>query len=441
MSRLARSVAVAVLVSSTGCASMNGAPTQGDVDTAIRARTADGRLRLDEESPLPPDVNLADGLTQEEAVAIALWNSPSFRATLVDLGVARADLAEAGLLRNPIFSLLFPIGPKQVEFTLQYPFDLLVQRPARVATAKLNAQAIGERLVWDALWLVAQVRTAHADAVVADRRLTLAAENADLARRLAGITDAQLRAGDISELESRAPKSGAARAESMRRAAQHDRDLARLTLATLIGLDRPADEVPPQVSAAYDAAPCRVDVSRLQEALASRPDVRAAELGIEAATARARWEQSRVLALIGILDANGKGAEGFEMGPGIGADLPLFNRNQGGVARATAEIERASRLYAAARLRVIADVRSADVRVAQAREALDTWRNDIVPSLEIEHRQAENAYKAGEVALLGVLDVGRRLIDGRMRQLDAEADLFKSRIALERAIGRDCRAR
>ena len=197
----------------------------------------------------------------------------------------------------------------------------------------------------------------------------------------------------------------------------------------------------PQLSAAYDAAPCRVDGSRLQEALASRPDVRAAELGIEAATARARWEQSRVLALIGILDANGNGSEGFEMGPGIGGDLPLFNRNQGGVARATAEIERASRLYAAARLRVIADVRSADVRVGQAREALDAWRGDIVPSLEIEQRQAENAYKAGEVALLSVLDVSRRLVDGRMRQLDAEADLFKSRIALERAIGRDCRAR
>ncbi len=438
---LALSAAVALVVGSTGCASTNGAPSHLDVDAAIRDRTAEARLRLEEQAPLPPDVSLADGLTQEEAVAVALWNSPSFRATLVDLGIARADLAEAGLLRNPIFSLLFPLGPKQLEFTLQYPLDLLVQRPARVAAARLNAQAIGERLVWDALSLVAQVRTAHADAVVADRRLALAAENADLAGRLAGITDAQLRAGDISELESRAPRSGAARAESMRRAAQHDRDLARLTLAMLIGLDRPADAIAPQLSAAYDAAPCQVDEGRLQEALASRPDVRAAELGIEAATARARWERTRVLALIGILDANGKGIEGFEMGPGIGADLPLFNRNQGGIARATAEIERASQLYAAARLRVIADVRSADVRVSQAREAFDAWHNEIMPSLEIELRQAESAYKAGEVALLSVLDVGRRLVDGRMRQLDAEADLFRSRIALERAIGRDCRAR
>ena len=64
---------------------------------------------------------------------------------------------------------------------------------------RLNAQAIGERLVWDALSLVAQVRTAHADAVTADRRVALATENAALTRRLADITDARLRAGDISD--------------------------------------------------------------------------------------------------------------------------------------------------------------------------------------------------------------------------------------------------
>ena len=79
--------------------------------------------------PLPPGASIDDGLTTQEAVAIALWNSPSFQATLADLGVARADLAEAGLLRNPIFSLLFPSDPKQLEWTLQFPFDALWQRP------------------------------------------------------------------------------------------------------------------------------------------------------------------------------------------------------------------------------------------------------------------------------------------------------------------------
>ncbi len=424
---------------STGCASTAGAPTIRDVDASIRSRSPEAALRLSATSETPPDVTIADGVTQEEAVAIALWNSPSFQATLADLGVARADLADAGLLRNPILSLLFPLGPKQLEFTLQYPFDVFVQRPARVAAAKLNVQAVGQRLVWDALSLIAQVRSAHADAIVADRRLLLANENATLTRRLADIADARFRAGDISDLEARAPRNDALRTNVVQRAAQHDRDLARLTLAGLLGSNETPDRLEPKPSAAYDSAPCVVDEARLNDALASRPDVRAAELGIETATARARWERSRVLALIGVLDANGKGTEGFEMGPGITIDLPLFNRNQGGKARATAEIERASQLYATARIQVVTDVRSAAVRVAQAQQALEAWTQDIVPSLEIEQRRAEGAYQAGEVPLLNVLDVSRRLVDGRMQQLNAEADLVRSRITLDRAMGRYCK--
>ena len=237
---------------------------------------------------MPPDVTFDDGLTAEEAVAIALWNSPSFEATLADLGVARADLVEAGLLRNPIFSFLFPLGPKQLEWTLQFPFDAFWQRPRRVAAAQLNADAVGERLVWDALTLVAQARTAHADAVIADRRLQLTIENAGLVQRLTEITEARLQAGDISEFEARAVRSDAARVQVVRRAVEHDRNLARPTLDALLGLDMPVEQLRPVQSGVTDASACGTEAARLEIAFASRPDVRAAEIGIEAAAQRAR---------------------------------------------------------------------------------------------------------------------------------------------------------
>src|SRR5690349_1735709 len=96
---VARVLLATLAVASAGCATMSGAPAPGDVDAAIRARTADRGLRVvGGDNALPPGVDLTDGITQEEAVAVALWNSPSFLATLTDLGIARADLAEAGLL-------------------------------------------------------------------------------------------------------------------------------------------------------------------------------------------------------------------------------------------------------------------------------------------------------------------------------------------------------
>ncbi|HZM92234.1 MAG TPA: hypothetical protein VFB92_02390, partial [Vicinamibacterales bacterium] len=71
-SRTWRAIVMTVAFGCAGCASMNGAPTRNDVDDAIRGRTAAG-IRLDSQVAVPPDVNLADGLTQEEAVAVALW--------------------------------------------------------------------------------------------------------------------------------------------------------------------------------------------------------------------------------------------------------------------------------------------------------------------------------------------------------------------------------
>ena len=390
---------------------------------------------------MPPDASIEDGLTSQEAVSIALWNSPSFQVVLADLGLARADLVEAGLLRNPVFSLLFPLGPKQLEWTLQFPLEALWQRPKRVAAARLNAQAVSERLVWDALTLVAQTRTAHADAVIAERRLQLTIENADLVQRLAGITEARLRAGDISELEARSARSDAARVQVVRRAMEHDRNLARLTLAATLGLEAVADQLRPVPGGVIDPSMCGTEAARLEDALASRPDVRAAEIGIEAAAQRARWERSRVFTLMGTLDANGKGEEGFEMGPGVNLDLPIFSRNQGAIGRADVEVERSSRQYAVVRAHVVSDVRSATVRVQQSEQAIAAWRDEIVPSLEIEQRQSESAYQAGEIPLFTLLDVSRRLVDGRTRLLDAEADLQRATIALERSIGRSCAQR
>ena len=93
----------------------------------------------------------------------------------------------------------------------------------------------------------------------------------------------------------------------VRRAVEYDRNLSRLTLAGLLGLDIPVDQLRPIQAPALDASTCGTEAARLEDALASRPDVRAAEIGIEAAAQRARWERSRVLTLIGILDGNGKG--------------------------------------------------------------------------------------------------------------------------------------
>jgi cobalt-zinc-cadmium efflux system outer membrane protein len=432
-----RVISAVLIAGLAGCASRDGAPGRSDVAEAIRSR-AGSTIRSEPGAPsIPGGVSLDDGLTADEAVSVALWNSPAFEASLADLGLARADVVEAGLLKNPVLSLLFPWGPKQLEWTLQFPAEVLWQRPRRVAMATANAKAVGERLVGEGLRLVADTRLAFADAVAGDVRLRLATENATLATRIAGIADARLRAGDISELEARAARSDAAQIRATVLALDHEKTLARVTLIARMGLEPP----PPSLVLApmTIATSCPAVNALVEDALASRPDVRAAELAIEAAGQRAKWERSRVLTLMATLDANAKGSEGYEMGPGFVAELPILSRNQGAVSRADAELERASRAYLAVRAQVAAEVRTAATRLEQSQQALGIWSKEIVPDLEIEQHQAERAYEAGEVALISLLDVGRRLVQARIRATEANIELQRAVIGVERTVGRPCR--
>ena len=89
---------------------------------------------------LPPGVSLDRPLHDNEAVAIALWNNAVYQQLLSELGITRADIIAAGQLTNPTMLMLFPLGPKQFEFTARFPSEVLWLRRQRVATAKAQAR-------------------------------------------------------------------------------------------------------------------------------------------------------------------------------------------------------------------------------------------------------------------------------------------------------------
>jgi outer membrane protein, heavy metal efflux system len=431
-------VAIGAAVASA-CASRGPVDPQS-VANRLRERTgATARTSADAAQGIPAGVTLDDGVTQDEAVALALWNSADFQVSLSELGFARADLLEAGLLSNPILSLLFPLGPKQFEATLRWPIEVLWQRPRRVAAARLAGDAAAERLVQAGLDLVLAVKVAHTDLALALDRARIATQSSTLQLRIAELTQSRLAAGDISELEGRAATVDAARARQDGVRARHDVVIATDRLRALLGfaLDGPAFDIAAESAPLTDCGPA---ASRLREAIVSRPDVRAAEIGVEAAAARLGWEQSRILTLTAVLDANGAGKEGFEMGPGLDVGLPIFNTNQAGRARARAELQRASAAYVAVQQRAAAELREASAQYEQARESNASWRDTIVTPLQQNVAAAERSFAGGDTSYLFVLENSRRLVEAHVREREIDADLRRARARIERAMGRACGA-
>jgi cobalt-zinc-cadmium efflux system outer membrane protein len=250
----------------------------------------------------------------------------------------------------------------------------------------------------------------------------------------------RLRAGDISDFEARLARLDGARLEAARLARASARDLAVARLRTLLGLGIEAPAL--RLTDPNEAAGGCGDLAELvKSALAARPDVRAAELQIDAAGARAGLERAKILALTATLDMNGAGKEGFEMGPGLGLELPILSQNQGGRSRAAAELAQASRRYLAVRATVSAGVEAALIGLHEALGSARVLGADGNVLLGTERQQAQRIYDAGEISLLNLLEIRRRLIDTETTRLEAGFAVRRAQIRLEEAIGRPCAPR
>jgi cobalt-zinc-cadmium efflux system outer membrane protein len=331
--------------------------------------------------------------------------------------------------------MFFPLGPKQFEATATWPIEAFWQRPRRIAAAQLDAERIAENLVQNGLNLVRDVKVAHTDMLLAEENSRLANEVFRWRGEFAELTEARLRAGDISELEANVARSQARMAEVEAGRRTHEVAMARERLRFLLGMgmDKTSFQVLPSLNRQVD--PGSFD-ELLTDAFASRPDLRAAEIAMQAAGERAGWEESKILNLSTILDINGEGREGFEAGPGMLVEIPIFDTNQGGRARSSAEIEQTARRYLAVQHLIASEVRQAMNRYSQAAEALRLWQSSILPPLEESLREAESAYAAGDVSYLSVVDSTLKLVEARMGQAAAAADLRRANAELDRSIGR-----
>jgi len=399
----------------------------------IRQRTVGGEAPRSGDSPLPPTASTEDGLTEDEAAAIALWRNSDFAATLTELGLARADLVQAGLLTNPVFSFLFPLGPKEYEFALTLPLEVIWLRPGRVALAGKQLERAGKLLVQRGLDLVRDARVAHSELLLAAEKLRLAREAADLADRVARVAEDRVRAGDAGEIEASTARMDALllREEAHRLEGELElaRERLRATLALPVDLDFAAVE-----SAPLPAVPA--EDLLVVDALLSRPDLRAARLAVEGAEERVRLAKLEILQVAGVLDANENRGGDLQLGPGVDIELPIFDQNQGVIARAEAELARSALEERALSERVLSEVREARIRWQTASEEEARWTDRILPQLEDLVRRAEIAYAAGDASILLVLESTSSLVRVRARGVEAAARLRRARADLERNVGR-----
>lgn len=429
-------IALAVTLALAGCQTAPPTPDRTTVSGhltqrvghALPARTPPGQLVL------PPGASLDDGLTEDEAVALALWNNAAFQELLTDLGIARGDLIQAGLLPNPEFVYFIPMSEKPYKYLFDFPIEAIWLRPIRVKSAAREADRTAERLAQAGLDLMRDTRQAYADVVLARDRVRIAGEAVKLRGRIAELAAKRFKAGDISEQEAATARIDALQAEQDAARIAYDVPVLEERLRNLMGTGPQRhplrlDPLPPPGSGEFDAD------ALTRNAITSRPDALAAAQAVEAAQARLKFAKLGWVRLLGIADAT-SGKESHVLGPALRFTVPVFNRNQGGIARAEAELERAVRNQQTVAYQIILDVQRAYLQYRQACAELDVLRTKVRPEVEAAIRRAEAAYREGNVTIFIVLETTRQLLDNYLREAQLHGDLRRFWAELERSVGK-----
>lgn len=383
-------------------------------------------------------------LTAEEAVREALVANRDLQAARLAIAAARGRRLQAGRLENPELELAYADDfafesegerTASVAFSQSFPVTARLSRERNVAAKDVEIAASEVRNF--ARELVAEVETVFYRARAWDERLAVNQELIDSVRAVEKATGRRLEAAEVSPAEVGLLRIERLRLEQESVRLRQQAEASRATLARLLGRDAPGSlelvgELDP--GTAPTGSPGRI-----------RPDLEAASRGVERAEAdRAlarseAWEDWTVAFGYdrerAVFDAPIGVEEDEFLGFGLRIPLPLWNRQQGRIAEAEAELRRARHARGALALRVDEEVRVAQAEFRALRANVDAYADSILPEASRTRELIERGYREGLVGIADLLQAQRQYNETRALYLTLLGDLRAASISLEAATG------
>jgi outer membrane protein, heavy metal efflux system len=402
---------------------------QKDVEARDRIREAiRGMLRLT--------------LTADSAIQVALLNNRELQATFEEIGIANADLIEAGLLKNPIFAgdarfpNRAPSGTDIEMATAQEFFDLLViplrKKVAAVQLAKTKLR-VGDAILKLAAGVKAAFYELQAEQQLIGRLKAIKETDAaavELAQR-------QHEAGNINDLDL--ANQQATYSQSKLDIAETSASIraGREKLNRLMGtwgddtawkIDNELPELP-----AGDFSQQRLEslaISQRLDLAATKTQISAlvGSLGI---TKTYRYVGSIEFGVDTEKDTDGQRVTG----PTWQWELPIFNRGQGRIAKLQAELRQAERRLESEAVAIRAEVREARDRLIAKRDLATYYRDELLPGRKKILELTLTHYNAMLKSPYDLLLAKQNEISAERGYVAALRDYWIARADLERAVG------
>ncbi len=414
----------------TGAAAVLAPP---DLDAA-----ADAAGRLSHPRLAPVRIDLGQPLTPQALGLIAVVENPDLKAARAKAGVARAQVFAAGLLPDPAVTLgadHILSGPDHTDPRLAavaLDLNALRERGVSIAVARGARDQARDDLAWQEWQTAGQARLLAARIGGLEILFAIDADSRARADSLLSRVMIAAARGDVKADEVETRRLAAADAADKARQAERDLGVARLDLNTLLGLQpdtvlRIAPAPPPAIGLDTEAL--------FQRARAERLDLQALRAGYasqEAATHKAVLDQFPNLQLT--LTRQVDTTANQLIGPSVNFSLPLWNRNQGGIAVARATREQLRAEYAARLFSTRADIAGLVDGLTLERRQRAEIAAQVAP-LEPIVAATESAARHGDIAEAAADAARQSLADKRLALVALDQAMAEQTTALELAVG------
>ena len=346
------------------------------------------------ELPAEVEEEIAEGLSLNDALQRLLVANRDLAVKNQDLPKARADILSAGLIENPAVFLdsegipygnYSPQKPGETSYgatVIFPPLDVSGKRRKRIVVAR-RAEKVLEALYQDAVRQeIDKLYSAYID--VLESTLKRAALQQAVARRRALVDRTGKATAEIGEAAIRRAYTEIALREAEMNLLQARRELARLLAIPAEQADTLAVRGPIR-----DQAPPPPPTEELiLLALQVRPDLAAFQLSVERAQANVQLSRAEVwddiltfytpYQAVTFPSQGKQSATAWEAG-GL-AVVPIFERNQGDIARAGANVSQLQIQVRGLREQVILEVQHAAAEYALTRQLVQKYERTILPS-------------------------------------------------------------
>jgi cobalt-zinc-cadmium efflux system outer membrane protein len=413
-----RLAACAALLILAGCATVpsgQALPPAAPPPPALSTAEIITRVFPGESPPKPAQDPGGTALTPAQIQRIALEKNPSFAEYAARRAAANAEVLQALAYPNPDLELELGFVP-----SLFLPIEPPAKRHTRAAAAAAATPVVDRAEDQFRAALSADVAKAYCAVLHSGRAVALAREALRTEQEIEQVVGRRVDAGEAPEIDRIRAQVETLKASRIVQAQQRQNATARVILNTLCGRALPSDFA---LADQLDQALAGADLEQARQvALAQHPSLRRLDAVLrqkELAVQREKkaWHPD------------------IRVGVPLGLELPLADRNQGGIAAAEAELQEVQAERNRIQQEVERDVETGVQAYEGAREQRAAFEGGLRAAAAESLRIETTMYEEGEVDLLQLLDVRRTARQTEAEYLQALYDAQVARIELERAIG------